>query len=857
MYNKEELLQAVWDDPNKIMPNMDFKFSGGNWHSPKRPDGTFGRKRPKTSLKFNPNTKKYWYNYNGESFPSGNIYTLLKLIYNTNDNRDIDIIIGDTYGIEPKELSDEQRKEIAQKKEERAIYAEIAEVILLAIEGKEGQKAREYIESRGLKPSPRMGAYGSNIRGEIKERLTRKYRYTEQDAEDLLWKAFPVVRKDKGFLRDYSDCYNLAFPYYNGSNKVVGFILRQTAPAQFTNDDGEVIDLPKYLYSKGMARGGYTENLKANLPVILLEGILDAEAMKQAGYSNVVAIGTDVVGKDKEEDPNRSIIQTLQRYGAKNLIYIPDLMYDNEGKIRTTATKKTIANIIPLITGKETGVGFISLKIAQLPNPDEEDKQDAASILQNYGKEKIDEALNDAYDFFEWELLTAIEEKKDKADLAEAAVRIYNTIPSVIDREILRRVLIKNMTETPYQALKDAGITASSLSVIDKNNGVTTYRERIVDAAAKLNRAAPTATTEKIGDLLNRALKIQNSGAATRFSSQINITREQIEKQVMAKPSYIETSWALFSETTGKKARCISFAPANISIIAAPTSHGKTLFMLAAATQLAKKTQKKFIYISLENDVEQLYIRNLTAYIGDVLKDETNPRKVVREQIKDNDLVNNEAEIKASTSEYWKEVAPYLHFVRGGSDCNELCENIACTVEEWQSEGVEVGGVFIDYIQLLHLPGRSYQRTDELKAICDALNDMAKRTGLPVICGSQMNRDSTNNAEKIDGVGLSNLGESAGIENIAEDCYMLWSTNKVKDEQYINERGEFNIPERRKRSRRIYTEKGKSTTNYGRDKKRIDCLYIESLKAREYVTGCYCLLGANFNTGEVKPQSED
>lgn len=854
MYNTEELLQAVWDDPNRVIPNMDFKFNGGKWQSYQRPDGETTKRSDKSVLERKGDT--IFYNYHGTSFPSGNIYTLLKLVYNTNDYYEVLTIIGDTYGIEPTGITEEQGKKIVQKKEERAIYAEIAKVILLAIESKEGQRAREYIESRGLKPSPRMGAYGSNIRGEIKALLTRKYRYTEQDAEDLLRKAFPVVRKDKGFLRDYSDCYNLAFPYYNGSNKVVGFILRQTAPAKCTNDNGEVINLPKYLYSKGMPKGGYTENLKANLPVILLEGILDAEAMKQAGYSNVVAIGTGAVGKDNEEDPNRSIIQTLQRYGAKNLIYIPDLEYNSEGNVKTTATKKTIANIIPLITGKETGVGFISLKIAQLPNPDEEEKQDAASILQNCGKEKIDEALNDAHDFYYWELLTAIEEKKDRADLAEAAVRIYNTIPSVIDREILRRALI-NVKGTPFQALKDAGITASSLFMIDKNNGVTTYRERIVDAAAKLNRAAPTATTEKIGDLLNRALKIQNSGAATRFSSQINITREQIERQVIAKPSYIETSWALFSETTGNEARYISFAPANISIIAAPTSHGKTLFMLATATQLAKKTQKKFIYISLENDVEQLYIRNLTAYIGDVLKKETNPRKVVREQIKDNDLVNNEAEIKARTSEYWKEVAPYLHFVRGGSDCNELCENIACIVEEWQSEGVKVGGVFIDYIQLLHLPGRSYQRTDELKAICDALNDMAKRTGLPVICGSQMNRDSTNNAEKIDGVGLSNLGESAGIENIAEDCYMLWSTNKVKDEQYINERGEFNIPERRKRSRRIYTEKGKSTTNYGRDKKRIDCLYIESLKAREYVTGCYCLLGANFNTGEVKPQSED
>ena len=113
---------------------------------------------------------------------------------------------------------------------------------------------------------------------------------------------------------------------------------------------------------------------------------------------------------------------------------------------------------------------------------------------------------------------------------------------------------------------------------------------------------------------------------------------------VAQKPEYLQTSWALYRERYDKATRStetyenrkISFAPAAVSVVAAPTNHGKTLILLQTAINVAQTTGKRFIYLSIENDAEQLYIRAITAHMGGVwAADEPNPRGKVRQHIKD------------------------------------------------------------------------------------------------------------------------------------------------------------------------------------------------------------------------------
>ena len=877
MYSKDKLLQAIWQNPDTCT-GLHFQYKGGHWETRQRPDGSTDS-HPYTILRMAPDGHTIFMNINGAAFASGDIFKLLHYLYATNDKEEVLQRACEAYGIQPEyggsEEEQERRQRAARRRTEAAIAKEVAQVITAALKDPaKGREARAYLNSRNLQPTERMGAYSTDIQADIIKHLQQVFEnMTRADCTAYMRRFFPTIRLDyannpQGTWVDFIDGYSLLLPYYNGS-RIVGFCMRKTTPQPltWTNKDGEVETMPKYLYSKGMPKGGYCENLTGAKPVILVEGLLDAEAMKQHGFTNIMAVGGQTP-TDSPEDAAKSQIQTLQRFGAKHIVYVPDLEYNADGSEKTGATLKTIKNLREYLTGDMYGRGFISLKIAHLPNPTKEPKQDADSVLQEQGTEAMQDAIDGAANWWEWRLLNDIRKHRDNIDdMAAAAVATYCEIANPIEREMLRRALLNAPKGSPLAKLYEAGITAGSLSMIDKNGEATTYRSGITDIIGQLQAAAEKhATAEKIGALLNKAQRIQNHTEAARFAAQVNCTQEQYNTIIAQKPDYIQTCWQLWkwnaTKGTYTESRRIGFSPANISIVAAPTSHGKTLFLIQTALYLAQTTRKQYLYISLENDAEQLYIRALSAFIGSKWDASVkNPRKELRDYIKGTDLpadlytptTGQRMHIDAEIERYWQEVAPFLHFVRTGSGIDELCSNVAALVEDWQNNGKEVGGIFLDYVQLLHCIGRAYSRTDELKAVCDSLNELAKATGLPIICGSQMNRDATkNNGDKIDGITLANIGESSGIENIAEDCFFLWDTNRIDTADYISG-DNFNISKGKRRSRRIFTPadntRNPAGLTYTADMLRTNCLYVECLKGREHETGGYCILPVNFAAG--------
>jgi hypothetical protein len=228
------------------------------------------------------------------------------------------------------------------------------------------------------------------------------------------------------------------------------------------------------------------------------------------------------------------------------------------------------------------------------------------------------------------------------------------------------------------------------------------------------------------------------------------------------------------------------------------------------------------------------------------------PRAEIRSHIKGDmpaalfDSQKHSIDIDAYIRQYWQHIAPRLALVSTTSDIDAVANNVAAQVEAWRNAGVEVGGIFVDYLQLLHYPAlHAHSRTDEVKGICDRLNDMAKATKLPVILAAQFNRDATKaGGDTLDGVELANIGESSGIENIAEDVYLVWQTDKIKPEsrQYTDSKGMFSLQRYQYRSRRCFESPDDAAKGH---------LYIENLKARDYATGGYCLLPYNGAAGAI------
>lgn len=859
MYDINNLLNKIWEEPNRLFSiNFRYRSSGvyGRWESNQKLNGEQTPKTDKTKLERLSSGVIMVY-YNGSSFPNKqSIWEYLKREYSTNDMLVVYTNVASIYNVEVdlSNYSREHRERVAKQVTEQPIISEIAKYLIKQLNEPTGQGARTYLEKRQLEATERIGAYSSEIKKGLQQHLIKVFpdNSTEQIIELI----------DRVLTKASADDYNLVLPYYNG-RLVVGFCLRKTTDKEsYIDYKGEEKILPKYLYSKGLEKGGYCGELSNKEPVIMVEGGLDAERIKQAGFSNVLCLGgSTIVGNTSEESANKNQILTLKRYGVKHLIYVPDYEKDKSGKVKTEATKNTIKAILPYLTGVMEEQGFNSLKIANL-NIERENIKDADDLIRETSPGVFKMVLDEAVTWWEWEIQNSIDTLIGE-DLQAAAVKIYTKITNPLDKERFKQQIEKGQ----YPQLKEVGINSAALAIIDKKGTATIYREKIKAISGELSAAIDkNATAEDIAEIIKKASKLQTADKQSKFSSHMIADRGYLEQLVFNKPEEIKTGWDLYIQkpvprgvNTKKcvKTRNISFSAGYYSVVAAPTGYGKTSFMIGTAVRLAEETKKRFIYVAIEEDVEQLYIRALTTYIGNQNcvnwtkydDNTTNPRGEIRGIIRDNvnTALNDDMPIaRTKTGEviehltqlYWENIAPYLKLTYCSSgEIEEICSNISAQVEKWKEEDIEVGGVFLDYLQLLHASGKAYTRTEELFAICNKINALAKETGLAFIIGAQLNRQATiAGGHGFDGVELANIGDSTGIERTAADVYLIWDTNRIK------------APEGKEgdRYKRCCNDEGVIQNK----------LYVENLKARLYRTGGYCLIDWDAATGAISKTSE-
>ena len=896
MYNNDEIMAAIWAAPDKCT-GLAWELKGGAWVSQQDLDGNHKPKSGgRTILRRNPSTGVLYINYNGDDFaPSQGIVKYLKYRWNTNDTGEVYRRLGEVYNIAPdlSSYTDAQRQRYEQRRQRQPILDAVAEYVTAALLEDKGQATRDYLATRHLQPSKRLGAISEAIVRDLKAHLRSKYpalSYTQVDkaVEDLF-----TTGKDKPKpYRINLDDYRLIGPYYNGAH-VAGFWLRLTGSPTWTDRDGNEHKRPKYLFNEGLAKGGYCGTLRSGYPVILVEGMLDAEKVKQAveladpedaealaPLTNVLALG-GVAPTDDTDDPARSQVQTLQRYGVKQIIYVPDLEYYTQedqdkgkgivGQPKTQATANTIKALLPYLTDTPDGDGFTSLKIAQLYHADPADKTktDANDFIEEFGAISFKyNVLQEAVDFWRWQLQAAAR-TLDGDDLQTAAQRIYCSIPNPAAKEVLKAD-VTGATDGYLAKIKAVGLNATAMATIDRSGAFTPYRETITALSSKLAKAvADKATADEIGAILQELTTAQakrtDAANAGGFMAQANATPETIERQIANQPDYIETSWSLYDveEAKGnreiigyKEVRKVSFAPAAISVVAAPTNYGKTAFLMQTALQLAQEGNARYLYISTEEDQRQLYVRSCAGFIGDKWPTDAHPRKDLRQAIKYQDApaeifgTSQGFNLDKEKDAFNRRILRNLKLIYNNEDVTTLCTKIAALVEEWRNEGVNVGGVFIDYLQMLRGTGRSFSRTDEMQTICAELNTLAKTTGLPIILGAQLNRQATQNGTQgvgFDGVELANIGDSSRIEHIANDVYLLWNTAKINEDDLVDGNGDPKPRHKlKRRTRRVIKEPGEVWPH---------SLYIENMKARDYEGGAYCLVDFNGATGRLAPRT--
>lgn len=864
-YNIDCILSAFLSDPARAT-GLRWEHGKGStiWQSSQHPDGTESGRKDRIVIKQTQGGLPVIH-HNGGTAESLNFWDYFKRIYNTNDNYEVILNLAECYNIQPdmSGFTEQQTQAYAKRKASADLLNMSADYLKRALSDGRAAGTRKYLQSRELTASDRLAAFSAEIKKDLREHLISETRKSAQDIDAFMQAAFPFYNADD---------YRLLIPYYNGTTKkCTGFVGRLTAEQTTYWSNGREVNKPKYQNSSSdiFIKGGYCTDMKAGKPVIIVEGYLDAERLKQAGLDadyNIFACGTQTPTGTGEQDAERSQIATLQRYGIKDIVYVPDYEFEADGTLRTGATQRTISAIIPYVDGRQNGNGFLSLSIAQLYNREQGDKtkQDADSFMRTFGISAFNAVIENAKPFYEWELRQAVSSLTGR-DLTAKATDIYCHISSAIDRELLKQELTAG--EAGYIVkLRQSGFTARYLNGIDRNGISASYRDAIAESVRSLSEAVEgKASPETIGELLKKAQNIQHRSNDAGFDAQMQTTFAQIEKMQREMPEPLQTDWQMYQynreKQTDEATRVIEFYAKEVSFVCAPTSHGKTRFLIQMAVNFIKKHQKPILYLSLEQDAARLHELAEKAYIGTKWNGTKTPTKSLRDSIRNDDLpeelfsenTQKPLDLAKERKAYGCNIFPYLRIVKSSSDIDTICNNIRGQVEEWQDMGIDADCVVIDHMQLIDATGRSYSRTDEIKGICNALNDLAKDCGLPVIVASQFNRQAINpQGGGFEDIDTYNIAESSAIENIASDIYLVFNTDNLNDNLLSCGKDKYGSIEDvrkagKKRTARCVYDAGAA----GGLMIKPNRMYVECLKGRYNGKFHYCLLPFRPDTGYV------
>jgi len=203
------------------------------------------------------------------------------------------------------------------------------------------------------------------------------------------------------------------------------------------------------------------------------------------------------------------------------------------------------------------------------------------------------------------------------------------------------------------------------------------------------------------------------------------------------------------------------FQPADLVIVAARPSMGKTSFVLNVAQHVAIEANTPVAIFSLEMSKESLVQRMLTA-----------EARVDAQQLRKGRLRDDEYPRIAkaagilSSAPIWIDDTPGIGLLEMRSKARRL------------KADTDFGLLIVDYLQLATGPANAESRQQEISTISRSLKALAKELNVPVVALSQLSRAPEQRTEKRPQ--LSDLRESGAIEQDA-DLVMFIYRQEVYD----------------------------------------------------------------------------
>lgn len=209
----------------------------------------------------------------------------------------------------------------------------------------------------------------------------------------------------------------------------------------------------------------------------------------------------------------------------------------------------------------------------------------------------------------------------------------------------------------------------------------------------------------------------------------------------------------------------LGLQPAELIILAARPSVGKTTFALNIATNVAKLPTHPYVaFFSLEMSLDQMGVRLLAS--------ESNL---------------NQTDIKLGKfrdSQAWEKINWAIRNLEGvnlmfDDSGSTTVQDVRSICRKKKSEG-KLDLVIVDYLQLLSTSQHFESRTQQVGEISRVLKEMSRELRIPVMALSQLSRNTGDNGEP----SLVDLRESGSIEQDADVVVFLYrqvdqKTNEV------------------------------------------------------------------------------
>lgn len=332
-----------------------------------------------------------------------------------------------------------------------------------------------------------------------------------------------------------------------------------------------------------------------------------------------------------------------------------------------------------------------------------------------------------------------------------------------IAEELNRRDTLEAVGGKPYiLGLLEAYPTASSASryarIVDEHARL----RHLVDAGNQVQEIG-FAIPEDVNGAIDQAEEIIYKVADRRLRDHIQPIKPLLTESMLE----IETLYDRGESVTGLATgfpdldeMTSGFQPANLIIVAARPSMGKSALMGDFALQAANRMGKPVVLFNLEMSRHELVKRFLAS------EARVDAQRIAKGSLQEQDWTRLSAAVgRLAEAPIFIDDSPNITLMEMRAKCRRLKSKHG------------LGLVIIDYLQLMQSPRKSENRQQEVSEISRNLKILARELEVPVICASQLNRGVEYRADKRPLLG--DLRESGSIEQDSDIVMFIY-----RDEVY-------------------------------------------------------------------------